>query len=95
MIAEEVGKVLPEIVSYEANGVDASGMDYSKMTPLLVEAVNALRAEKDAEIDALRAEKDAENRSLQDQNQELTHRLERLEALVERMASAGSEGGTR
>jgi len=50
MIAEEVGQVLPEIVVYEENGIDAIGMDYSKLTPLLVEAVNALRAEKDAEI---------------------------------------------
>ena len=84
MIAEEVGAVLPEIVQYEENGIDAHGMDYSKLTPLLVEAVNALRAGKDAEI-----------RSLQDQNQELTGRLERLEALVERMASVAGEGGTR
>jgi len=45
MIAEEVGEVLPEIVSYEENGIDAIGMDYSKLTPLLVEAVNALRKE--------------------------------------------------
>ena len=42
MIAEEVGKVLPEIVVYEENGIDADGMDYSKLTPLLVEAVKAL-----------------------------------------------------
>jgi Chaperone of endosialidase len=53
MIAEEVGKVLPEIVGYEDNGIDAIGMDYSKLTPLLVEATNALRAEKDAEIEQL------------------------------------------
>ena len=52
MIAEEVGEVLPEIVNYEETGVDAIGMDYSKMTPLLVEAVNALRAEKDSQIEA-------------------------------------------
>ncbi len=45
MIAEEVGAVLPEIVQYEENGVDAIGMDYSKLTPLLVEAVNAQQAE--------------------------------------------------
>ncbi|MCF8403888.1 MAG: tail fiber domain-containing protein [Bacteroidales bacterium] len=38
-IAEEVGKVLPEIVVYEENGIDADGMDYSKLTPLLIEAV--------------------------------------------------------
>jgi hypothetical protein len=37
-IAEEVGEVLPEIVQYEQNGVDAIGLDYAKVTPLLVEA---------------------------------------------------------
>ena len=37
MIAEEVGAVLPEIVNYEPNGIDAIGMDYGKMTPLLVQ----------------------------------------------------------
>lgn len=44
-IAEEVGKVYPEVVFYEDNGIDAKGMDYSKMTPLLVEAANAMRKE--------------------------------------------------
>jgi hypothetical protein len=45
MIAEEVGEVLPEIVRYEEDGKYASGMDYSRLTPLLVEAVKALRSE--------------------------------------------------
>jgi hypothetical protein len=52
MIAEEVGKVLPEIVVYEKNGTDAIGMDYSKITPLLLEAIKA----QQVEIDALKAE---------------------------------------
>jgi hypothetical protein len=78
MIAEEVGAVLPEIVQYEANGVDASGMDYSKLTPLLVEALNALRAEKDAEI----AARDRRIESLERSNAELEARLARLESLV-------------
>jgi hypothetical protein len=63
MIAEEVGKVLPEIVNYEANGVDAHGMDYSKLTPLLVEALKELSAahrgallEKETELAAMRQE---------------------------------------
>jgi hypothetical protein len=47
MIAEEVGKVMPEIVVYEKNGEDASGMDYSKLTPLLLEGIKALKAEND------------------------------------------------
>ena len=48
MVAEEVGEVLPEIVEYEEYGIDATGMDDSKLTPLLVEAVKALKAENDA-----------------------------------------------
>lgn len=68
-IAEEVGEVLPGIVAYEANGVDAIGMDYSKLTPLLVEAAKALRAE---------------NASLRKQAAELEARLARIETLLAR-----------
>ncbi|MGB7584866.1 MAG: tail fiber domain-containing protein, partial [Terriglobales bacterium] len=39
VIAEEVGAVVPEVVSYDANGKDASGVDYSRLTALLIEAV--------------------------------------------------------
>ena len=38
-IAEEVGKVLPQLVSYESDGKNAIGMDYSRITSLLVECV--------------------------------------------------------
>jgi trimeric autotransporter adhesin len=39
VIAEEVGQVVPEVVSYEKNGKDAKGVDYSRLTALLIEAV--------------------------------------------------------
>ena len=94
MIGEEVGKVLPEIVAYEADGQYVTGMDYSKLTPLLVEAVKALRAEKDRQlaerdeqIAALRQEKDAQIASLQNDNEELQHRLTALEAAVTRLSN--------
>jgi hypothetical protein len=80
-IAEEVGAVLPEIVNYEENGIDANGMDYSKLTPLLVEAVKALRAEKDQQIQ----EKDAEIAALQT-------RLDKLERDLKRLTTALSQG---
>ncbi len=70
MIAEEVGAVMPEIVNYEENGIDAIGMDYSKMTPLLVEAMNELHGQvqhKDSQITELQA------------------RLAALETLVDRL----------
>ncbi|MEE9129568.1 MAG: tail fiber domain-containing protein [Phycisphaerales bacterium] len=70
LIAEEVGAVLPEIVTYEENGIDANGMDYSKLTPLLIEAIKELHGEveyKDSQITELQA------------------RLTALEALVQRL----------
>lgn len=39
MIAEEVGQVIPEVVQYETNGVDAASLDYARLVALLVEAV--------------------------------------------------------
>jgi hypothetical protein len=53
MVAEEVGEVLPEIVEYETDGSGyATGMDYSMLTPLLVEAVK----EQQEQIEVLKAE---------------------------------------
>ncbi|MFH0732207.1 MAG: tail fiber domain-containing protein [Candidatus Omnitrophota bacterium] len=43
LIAEEVGKVLPEAVTYEDNGVDARGLDYNPVVAVLVEAVKELK----------------------------------------------------
>jgi len=74
MIAEEVGEVLPEIVSYEENGIDATGMDYSKLTPLLVEAVKVLKEQAD-ERESHLAQQEVEIA-------ELKVRLSRLEALM-------------
>jgi hypothetical protein len=45
VVAEEVGVVVPEVVSYEANGKDAKGVDYSRLTALLIEAVKQQRRE--------------------------------------------------
>ena len=41
LIAEEVGEVMPEIVSFEPNGKDAFGIDYSKLTSLLLASIKA------------------------------------------------------
>ena len=49
-IAEEVGRVVPEAVEYEENGREARGLDYSKLTPVLVEAVR----EQQRQIEELR-----------------------------------------
>jgi len=44
VIAEEVGAVVPEIVSWEKNGKDARGVDYSRLTALLIEATKEQQA---------------------------------------------------
>ena len=61
-IAEEVGAVLPELVHFEENGVDARSVDYARMTAVLVQAVNeqqALIEELRADVERLKAERDA------------------------------------
>jgi len=44
VIAEEVGAVVPEVVTYEENGRDARGVDYSRLTALLIEATKEQQA---------------------------------------------------
>lgn len=50
MIAEEVGEVIPEVVAYEENGVDAKSVDYARLVAVLVEAVK----EQQNEIETLK-----------------------------------------
>ena len=45
VIAEEVGAVVPEVVSFEENGKDARGVDYSRLTALLIEATKEQQRE--------------------------------------------------
>jgi len=46
-IAEEVGKVIPEVVNFEENGSDAMSMDYARMTALLVEGMKEQQLQLD------------------------------------------------
>ncbi len=71
MIAEEVGRVIPEIVDYEANGTDASSLAYDRLVALLVEALK----EQDARITEL---EQAVTR-----NKQLEQRLDTLERLLQ------------
>ena len=72
MIAEEVGKVVPEVVTYEDNGKDARGIDYARLTALLVEAVKQQQTEVQQQQRQIRQQR-AEIRTLQ-------ARVRRLEA---------------
>jgi hypothetical protein len=61
VIAEEVGAVVPEVVTYEENGKDARGVDYSRLTALLIEAVK----QQQREIRALKSELRSTRQTLQ------------------------------
>ena len=68
MIAEEVGKIIPEIVSWDQDVPEyATGMDYGHLTPVLVEAIK----EQQTQIEELKAE-----------NSDLKFRLEKLEEKI-------------
>jgi len=81
MIAEEVGKVLPEIVQYEEDCIYASGMDYGRLTPLLVEAVKALKKEASEQEKQL-IEKGVEIAVLKKENELIKACLATLEFVV-------------
>ncbi|HWO56721.1 MAG TPA: tail fiber domain-containing protein, partial [bacterium] len=49
LIAEEVGAVIPEVVQYETNGVDAAALDYGRLVAVLIEAIK----EQQRQIDLL------------------------------------------
>jgi hypothetical protein len=44
VIAEEVGAVVPEVVTWEKNGADAQSVDYGRLTALLIEATKEQQA---------------------------------------------------
>jgi len=53
-IAEDVGKIMPEIVEWESDGVNAQSMDYTRIIPVVVEAIK----DQQKQIDQLQKEID-------------------------------------
>lgn len=57
LIAEEVGKVVPEVVKYEENKIDAQSVDYARLVALLIEGMKEQQKQikkLEAQIDAVR-----------------------------------------
>ncbi|MFQ5583572.1 MAG: hypothetical protein ACE5GL_03965 [Calditrichia bacterium] len=48
-----IEKIYPEVVITDKDGYKS--VDYSRLTPILLEAIKELKAEKDAEIEAMKA----------------------------------------
>jgi hypothetical protein len=83
MIAEEVGRVVPEIVDYETNGTDASSLAYDRLVAVLVEAVK----EQDARI--------AELEQAVARSKRLEQRLDTLERLMQQRQVASTDEPVR
>lgn len=77
-VAEEVEKVFPEVVFHDGDGT-VSGMDYSRLTAVTVEAIK--QQESVLQEQAARLARQAE------ENRELRARLERLEAALSASAT--------
>lgn len=73
-IAEDVAKVIPELVTMEPDGKAAQGMDYSHLTALTVEAIKEQQVQIQDQQNRIRA--------LEGENADLKARLERLESLI-------------
>jgi hypothetical protein len=86
VIAEEVGAVVPEIVSWEKNGKDAQGVDYSRLTALLIEATKDQQTLIDKQQQRINtqqaqlASQRAEIASLRDSNAQQAHALQTVAA---------------
>lgn len=84
LIAEEVGEVVPEIVEYEENGVDAKTVSYAKLVAVLIEAVK----QQQQQLEAQEQQRTADQAMMQ----ELLSRVARLEASQEGISARASTG---
>lgn len=71
-VAEEVGKVIPEIVTWEKDGKDAQGVAYDRVTALTVEAIK----EQQHTIESLRHSAQELREQLESLRRELAERHE-------------------
>ena len=90
VIAEEVGQVVPEVVSYEGNGKDAQGVDYSRLTALLIEAVKQQQRQIKAQQKQMQAQS-AQIRSELRQIKMQQRQIIRLSGKVAVLEAAGNK----
>jgi predicted nuclease with TOPRIM domain len=79
-IAEDVAKVIPEVVAMEEDGENARGVNYGHLVALTVEGIKEQQARLERQQDEID--------SLRNENAGLHERLAKLESLVESLAKA-------
>jgi hypothetical protein len=83
VIAEEVGAVVPEVVTWDKNGKDAQSVDYSRLTALLIEATK--------EQDALIHEQQEQIKAQREQIKRLASQMKTVQAALKANDRDGSE----
>jgi hypothetical protein len=83
VIAEEVGAVVPEIVTWDKNGTDAQSVDYSRLTALLIEAT------KEQQI--LIREQQEQIKTQREQIARLASKVKTIQASLNTSGRAGTE----
>jgi subtilisin-like proprotein convertase family protein len=86
-VAEDVAKVFPEVVFKDPEGL-VTGMDYSRLTAVAVQAIKQQQAQREADLARAEAERtrlDAELTRQRAENAELKARLAVIEAALSEM----------
>ena len=82
VIAEEVGAIVPEVVTWEKNGTDAQSVDYGRLTALLIEAAKEQQTVIRQQRNQIRAQ--------QAQIARLTRQVKTIQATLKAGARTGS-----
>jgi hypothetical protein len=83
VIAEEVGAVIPEVVTWDQNGKDARSVDYSRLTAVLIEATKEQQALIEQQQEQMKAQ--------QEQIAQLTSQVKTIQASLQTRGRSGSE----
>ena len=87
VIAEEVGAIIPEVVTWEKNGTDAQSVDYGRLTALLIEATK----EQQRDIQQEKAANSEQRRELAKALRQIKQQGSLLRAQVSAMESLEME----
>ncbi len=81
VIAEEVGAVVPEVVSWDKDGKEAQGVDYSRLTALLIEATKQQQALIHQQQEQIRKQQE----QIQQQQQEVRAQWTHIDRLTQQL----------
>jgi hypothetical protein len=90
VIAEEVGAVVPEVVSWEKNRKDANGVDYGRLTALLIEATKEQQRLIHQQQEQIRAQR-AQMKLQQAKIDQLARQVQQVQATLK--ASSRTDAG--